>query len=400
VASTSRPIWSGVLTVVPANALPAMTIVTLGIVLPEVRASLGLSEVQGGSLFSVLFVAASLASLGGGPLADRTGPFAVFLLGMGLLCVPALIVFIDAYVVALADFAVAGVGYGLASVGVYTLVSDLLPARRGLGAGLLSVAYGTGALVGPILASTATSRAGWRAAFVVVAAIGVALTLLQALRARAVSGLRAARTAASASTHAPSPPSGSARRDVALVTGASFFGGVLFWATSSWAPSVLRADKALSLADAAIVMAVWGAMPMVGAVAVGLLADRFGRRRVMMTVALPGALAVMAIYTLLHSAVALAMGFAVLGLIRSPIPSQPVALAQDAADADAMATASGLVIAAYYAAAVVVPLVTGAAIAALRDGVRTMIIVIPLGLVLHAALVAAVRERRRCRIPG
>jgi predicted MFS family arabinose efflux permease len=235
---------------------------------------------------------------------------------------------------------------------------------------------------------------------VVVATIGVALTLLQALRARAVSGLRAARTAVTASVGAPSSPSGSGRRDVALVTAASFFGGVLFWATSSWAPSVLRGDKALSLADAAVVMAVWGAMPMVGAVAVGLLADRFGRRRVMMAVALPGALAVMAIYTLLHSAVALAMGFAVLGLIRSPIPSQPVALAQDAADADAMATASGLVIAAYYAAAVVVPLVTGVAIAALRDGVRTMIIVIPLGLVLHAALVAAVTERRRCRIPA
>ena len=74
-----------------------MTVVTLGIVLPEVRASLGLSEIQGGSLFSVLFVAASLASLGGGPFADRTGPFAVLLLGMGLLCAPALLVFTDAH---------------------------------------------------------------------------------------------------------------------------------------------------------------------------------------------------------------------------------------------------------------------------------------------------------------
>ena len=55
--------WIVVLTVASANAMPAMTVVTLGIVLPEVRASLRLSEVQAGSLFSVLFVAASLASL-------------------------------------------------------------------------------------------------------------------------------------------------------------------------------------------------------------------------------------------------------------------------------------------------------------------------------------------------
>lgn len=398
--AASDRIWTAVLTVASANALPAMTVVTLGIVLPELRASLRLSEVQGGALFSVLFIAASLASLVGGPLADRAGRFAVLLVGMGLLCAPGLLVFTEGYAAALALFALAGVGYGLASIGLYALVSDLLPARRGLGAGLLSVAYGTGALVGPLLASAVTARAGWRAAFVAVAAIGLALTGLQIARRRAVGALRSAGATAAVPRVSRSSLRQSLNRDVALVTGASFFGGVLFWATSSWAPSVLRADKGLALGDAAVIMAASGAMPMVGAVAVGLLSDRFGRKRVMVAIALPGALAVIAIYTLLHSVAALTLGFAVLGLIRSPIPSQPVALAQDAAETHATATASGLVMSAYYAAAVVVPLVTGAVIATLRDGVRTMIIVVPLGLVVHAVLVAAVRERRRSRVPA
>src|SRR3972149_4505182 len=80
----SRPVafdpvrmWIAVLTVASANVLPAMTVAPLGIVLPGVRASLRLAEVEAGALFSVLFVAASSASLAGGRLADRAGRFAV-----------------------------------------------------------------------------------------------------------------------------------------------------------------------------------------------------------------------------------------------------------------------------------------------------------------------------------
>jgi hypothetical protein len=51
-------------------------------------------------------------------------------------------------------------------------------------------------------------------------------------------------------------------------------------------------------------------------------------------------------------------------------------------------------VAAYYAAAVVVPLVTGAVIAGLRDGVRAMVIVVPAGLLVYGAFIAAVREKR------
>jgi MFS family permease len=386
--------WIAVLTVASANAMPAMTVVTLGIVLPEVRASLRLSEVQAGALFSVLFVAASFASLIGGRLADLVGRFAVLLSGLALLSVAGLLGLTDVYAVALVFLALAGIGYGFASVGLYALLSDLLPARRGLGTGLLSVTYGTGALVGPLLASAVTTAAGWRAAFIAVGAIALAMTLLQVVCRRAIEALRAGVVTAPPRASGPSLVD-SVNRDVALVTAASFFGGVLFWATSSWAPTVLRVDKGLTLGEAAIAMAAWGAMPMVGAILVGLLTDRLGRRSVMLSIAFPGALAVIGIYTLLHSAAALALGFALLGLIRSPIPSQVVALGQDSGEGHATATASGLVMSGYYAAAVVVPLVTGAVIASLRSGVLTMAIVVPLGLLLYGALIATVREKPR-----
>ena len=237
--------WIVVLTLASANAVPAMTVVTLGIVLPEVRASLRLSEMQAGSLFSVLFVAASLASLFGGRLADRAGRFAVVLSGLALLALAGLIAFTDVYAVALVLLGLAGVGYGFASVGLYALLSDLLPARRGLGTGLLSVTYGVGALVGPLLASATTAAAGWRAAFVAVGAIALAMIILQALCRRAIETLRAGVVKASRRSSGPSLLE-SVNRDVALVTAASFCGGVLFWATSSWAPTVLRVDKGLT----------------------------------------------------------------------------------------------------------------------------------------------------------
>src|SRR5947207_1742983 len=84
------------------------------------------------ALLYVLFVAASIASVTGGPLADRAGRFAVLLTGMALLSVPGLIAFTDAYAMVLVLFGLAGVGYGFTSIGLYALLSDLLPARRGL----------------------------------------------------------------------------------------------------------------------------------------------------------------------------------------------------------------------------------------------------------------------------
>jgi MFS family permease len=394
VAHDPYRLWLAVLTVASANALPAMLVLTLGIVLPEVRVSLRLSEVEAGTLFSLIFIAAAAASVAAGRLADRAGRFGTLLIGLVLLAAPILLAVTDSYLAALGLLGLAGIGYGFVNIALYALLSDLLPARRGVGTGLVSVAYGAGAFVGPLFAGAVTAAAGWRAAFVAVGVVALAMAGVQALCRRMVEALCVGRSMATRPAFGLSF-TGSVNRDVALVTAGSVFGGVLFWGTSSWAPTVLRADKALTLGEAAIVMAAWGVTPMVGSILVGLLSDRLGRKRVMLWIALPGAIAVVGIFTLLHSVTALTLGFALLGLIRSPVPSQVVALGQDSAEDRAAGTASGLVMSGYYAAAVVVPLVTGALMAALRDGVRTMVIVLPVGLCVYSVLIAAVREKPR-----
>ena len=75
--------------------------------------------------------------------------------------------------------ALTGVGYGFTPPSLYAIMSDLLPNRRGLGASLVSVTYGTGGAIGAVLASSIMAAFGWRAAFVTVGIIAAADMLLQ-----------------------------------------------------------------------------------------------------------------------------------------------------------------------------------------------------------------------------
>ena len=157
-----------------------MMVATLGIALPEIRQSFGLSEVRAGSLFSVLMIVAAITSGVAGRLADRIGRKTVLISGLSLLAVgfsgaglihsrPIFFLFLG----------ITGLGYGFTPPSLYALMSDLLPNRRGLGASLVSVSYGIGGAIGAVLASRVIAAFGWRAAFVTVAVIAAADMLLQ-----------------------------------------------------------------------------------------------------------------------------------------------------------------------------------------------------------------------------
>lgn len=65
--------------------MPSMMVATLGIALPEIRGTFSLSEVAGGSLFSVMMVVAALTSGVAGRLADRIGRKPALITGLTLL---------------------------------------------------------------------------------------------------------------------------------------------------------------------------------------------------------------------------------------------------------------------------------------------------------------------------
>ena len=75
----------------------------------------------------------------------------------------------------------AGFGYGFITPSSYALMSDLLPGKRGLGTSFVSVSYGTGGLIGAVLASTIIAKAGWQASFFSLGVIGMLITALEVI---------------------------------------------------------------------------------------------------------------------------------------------------------------------------------------------------------------------------
>jgi MFS family permease len=370
------------------NITPAITVSTLGILLPEVRATLGLSEVEAGALFSAIFVVASVASPNAGWLIDRIGWKVVLLIGLTLLALGfALAALSSVYPVTLLLLGIAGVGYGFTTPASFALMSELLPGKRGLAMGIASFSYGVGTLAGPLLASLVTVAAGWRASFLAVGLIGIAIALVEAI------GIEPSRRAPGSPR--PAPLWRALNRNLVLLALAELFAGSVFWSTISWAPTVLRSVKALTLGQAGVVMGMWGAAPMVGSLVLGALSDRLGRKQVILWTAYPNALVVVIIYHFLDSAAPLAMGFTLFGFLNATFPALVVALAQESARPEAIGTASGIVMSLHYVSAVLAPLVTARLLASTWDVLWAIIAVTATPLVLYASLVAPIRVARR-----
>ncbi|HJX11524.1 MAG TPA: MFS transporter, partial [Candidatus Binatia bacterium] len=137
-----------------SNLTPSMMVATLGIALPEIRQTFSLSELEAGSLFSVMMMVAAVTSGIAGRLADRFGPKTVLITGLSLLALGFGGAGISGQgILFFSCLALTGIGYGFTPPSQYAIMSDLLPHRRGLGASLVSVAYGIGGAVGAVMAS-------------------------------------------------------------------------------------------------------------------------------------------------------------------------------------------------------------------------------------------------------
>lgn len=369
-----------------ANLLPSMTVATLGISLPEIRQTLLLSEIQAGSLFSAIFIVAAAASAAAGRLSDRIGKKAVLIAGISLLASAfALSGSSRGYLPMISLLALVGLGYGFTTPSLYALMSDLLPDRKGLAASLVSVSYGLGGSLGAVISSSFIAWASWRGAFFAVGLAGLGIAALEAVQLRDVPRRRSERPRLSFRK--------SLNRNLVLLGLAEFFGGSVFWSSASWTATVLRTAKELSLAETGVVMALWALTPMLGAILLGLLSDRFGRKPVILWSAYPGALAAFTVYYWLASTGSLALGFALFGTLKASAPTLIVALAQESATAETSGTASGVVMSMHYAAAVVAPLIAAHLIATTGDMILAMILTSSAPLIIYGGLVASVREK-------
>jgi MFS family permease len=372
--------------------MPSMMVATLGIALPEISQTFSLSTIAAGSLFSVMMIIAALTSFVAGRLADRMGRKFVLIGGLSFLALGfAAAGITNNRLLFFFSLALTGIGYGLTPPSLYAIMSDLLPHRRGLGAGLVSVSYGIGGAVGAVLASRITAAFGWRAAFVAVASIAAADMLLQLCWIRNVLSIRtASRSGSFKDALTPS---------ILILALAEFVGGSVFWSSAAWTPTLLRTARALTLQETGWVMGVLSLANMLGSILLGSLSDKLGRKRVIMLSAFPGAVAAFVVFYWLESAAVIALGILVYGMLKASVPALVVALAQEAAPAGSAGAASGIIMSLHYTSGVVAPLLTARLISGTGDIIWGMILASSIPLALYGSLISAVRERSRATPP-
>ncbi|KVD86606.1 hexuronate transporter [Burkholderia sp. ABCPW 14] len=266
--------------------------VALSIVAPMVQKDLGIDAAQMGIVFSTFFVGYALFNFIGGLASDRLGPKLVYVLAVGLWSIfcgmtAITIGFVSLLIVRL----LFGMAEGPLCSAANKMVNNWLPRESAATAmGLLSAGSPLGgAIAGPIVGMLAV-QFGWRPAFWIVCAIGLAWVLVwvattsdrpaqrastaeQALPGGAAPARAAARQPAAGAAETP-PLRHYLKQPRILATGVAFFGYnyVLFFFLS-WFPSYLVQAHHLNIREMSIATVVPWLVGTVGLACGGVISD-------------------------------------------------------------------------------------------------------------------------------
>ncbi|MCA3788020.1 MFS transporter, partial [Burkholderia sp.] len=264
--------------------------VALSIVAPIVQTDLGIDAAQMGLVFSTFFIGYALFNFIGGLASDRLGPKLVYVLSVGLWSVfcgmTALTVgFVSLLIVRL----LFGMAEGPLCSAANKMVNNWLPRDAAATAmGLLSAGSPLGgAIAGPIVGLLA-AQFGWRPAFWIVCAIGLAWVVVWMMSTTdrpaapandASNALRApAATLAASTTADAATPSHTlahyVRQPRILATAAAFFSYnyVLFFFLS-WFPSYLVRAHHLNIKEMSVATVVPWLVGTVGLACGGAISD-------------------------------------------------------------------------------------------------------------------------------
>jgi sugar phosphate permease len=259
-----------------------------GVVLPEMIRTLGLSRTEAGSIFNAYLLTYIALAPVAGYLTDRLGArrvitVCILLVGAGA----GLLATVNALWTACLFFGLAGLGSTGIWVPIITLIQRWFAARRrGLALGVLSTGYGLGfaclGLVFPFL----VERTSWRAAWVALGAMAVALVLPNALLLSSDPADRgAAPWGEDGAAAAPAAPGGRVTLKWILRTpnfwiiGASYFSIAYgLYGVTTFMVDYARDGLGLPLEQASLLATVHGIFQVVGVLTVVPASDRFGRQ--------------------------------------------------------------------------------------------------------------------------
>lgn len=265
--------------------LDAFDVMLFALVLPAVRADLGLTTAQGGFLGSVMLAAAAGGGVAFGRIADRYGRTRALMASVMLYSV---FTFACGFAHTLGQFVVLRILLGLGMGGVWSsgaaLVSESWPAEhRGKALGVMQSGWAIGYAAAVLVSGFVQPRFGWRAVFF----IGILPALFTLWIQRSVT--EPAIWTASSGAGAPSPGIGAIFKSgiagltivLTLMNTCTLFA---WWGFNLWLPSYLKSTAAqggAGLTDAAATtyLFVMQAGMWCGYVTFGFFSDRFGRKR-------------------------------------------------------------------------------------------------------------------------
>ncbi|MFB6268948.1 MAG: MFS transporter [Halobacterium sp.] len=283
--------------------------------LPEVTAELNITDAQAGAAFSLLWGLYALLQYPSGRLSDALSRKTLLVAGLGLVAVGfGALASAPNYPLFLLGAAVVGFGAGLYPTAARALVSDLYTAKRGRAFGLHTASGDLGGVAAAGLAATVLAVATWRAAFLPVVVVAVAVLLALHVWSR--------------EDYVVERRSLAVRATARRLLGAPQFRGLLVayalyaftWqATASFLPTFLETGKGFSPGIAQAAFAVLFGVGVVVKPAAGALGDRVPRRLITVSSLLLGAgsLAVVVVADTPLVAVAAVVAFAA-GLMSFP----------------------------------------------------------------------------------
>ena len=294
--------------------LDAFDVMLFALVLPAIRADLGLTGSQAGFLGSVMLVAAAAGGVAFGWFADRFGRTRALMLSVVLYSV---FTFACGFAHSLEQFALFRIFLGLGMGGVWSsgasLVSESWPAQhRGKALGFMQSGWAIGYAAAVLVNGFVQPRYGWRAVFF----IGILPALFTIWIQRRVN--EPAIWLASSRSAAPAPGLRSIfKRGIGgltvvltLMNMCTLFG---WWGFNLWLPSYLKSSPAqggagLSSAATTGYLFVMQAGMWCGYVTFGFVSDRVGRKKSYVTYLLAAAILLAIYVSVRNSAVLLMLG--------------------------------------------------------------------------------------------
>jgi MFS family permease len=267
------------LTIAATYVVNAMDRIVFATLLPSVAKEYGYTLAAGGFLATIFTLGLGVTGIPGGFLLDRMSRKTLAIAGV---CVYSICTALTCFSFGFIDMAIyrvaSGVGEALQNAAIFTMAGAYFARDRTLAFGLLNVAYGIGAFIGPRLGGYLLAQSGsWRLPLFVYAAVGLggALAILLLVPSRfAEWQANEVGAGLSAESHIPGRL---INRNTAMIGIVAIVVGVAGYGYLGLYPTFLRTHLNFSVETAGVAAGMFGAGALV-APFFGFLGDRVGQK--------------------------------------------------------------------------------------------------------------------------